>query len=348
MAAINSDTLSEAKSAQREEHEKIGSYLEMMKAVRIHEYGGTEKLQCENVPIPVIGPDEVLVKVHSAGVNPVDWKVRDGQFKGSIAHKFPLILGWDVFGTIVQTGKLVSRFTKGEFIVASLDVSLNGSYAEYVAVKSKDAAFAPKVPANGASAVPLAAQTAWAGLFEVGNLKAGQRVLIRGGSGGVGTFAVQLAKIAGANVIATTSGLNANLVKSLGADQVLDYTQEEFGELRGIDMIFDTIGGDAQAHSWKVLKKGGLLVSTVGVDEKGAAERGVFGKSFTMIPNGSRLQEISNLIDKGMLRVIVEKIFPLSEAGKAHELSKSGKTRGKIILHILNDSGIPQMTGSLG
>ncbi len=313
----------------------------MMKAIRIHEYGGPEKLIFENAPIPAIGPDEVLIRVNSAGVNPVDWKVREGQLKESLHHELPLILGWDVEGAIVQVGVLVTRFAKNDSVFASLDISRNGSYAEFVAVKAKNVAFAPGMSAHLSAGVALAAQTAWMGLFEIGNLKPNQKILIRGASGGVGTFAVQLAKIAGAYVIGSTSDANIELVKSLGADGVIDYKKDDFSKLENLDIIFDTIGGESQTNLWPSLRKGGMLVSTVGTAEQVAYWYGASGKSFRMTPNGARLQEIAGLIDKGILRVVVDKTFPLSEADKAQKLSQSGKARGKIILQVFDRSSFP-------
>jgi NADPH:quinone reductase-like Zn-dependent oxidoreductase len=306
-----------------------------MKAVRIHEYGGTEKLIYEEVPIPKPAPDELLVRVHSAGVNPVDWKVREGHWKDKIKQQLPLILGWDLAGTVIHTGNLVTRFNEGDRVFARLDLLNNGSYAEYAIVKINDAAFAPSIPLNIAAGVPLASQTAWMGLFDTGNLKPKQKILIHGASGGVGTFAVQFAKIAGAYVIGTTSEENTELIYSLGADEVIDYQKEDFSEkLKNLDMVFDTIGGDTQARSWKTLRESGTLVSTLAVDETLASQYKVTGKTFMANSNGARLQEISDLIDKHMLRVIIDKEFTLKDVQKAHELSQSGRSRGKIIIRV--------------
>lgn len=310
-----------------------------MKAVRIHQYGGSENLIYEDAPIPHPSPVEVLIKVHAAGVNPVDWKIREGYMSDAIPHKLPLTLGWDVAGTITGKGALVTRFKEGDRVFARPDISFNGCYAEYVTVKACDVAFAPGISMDMAAGVPLAAQTAWMGLFEVGGLKPTQKVLIHGASGGVGTFAVQLAKIAGAYVIGTTSGLNVDMVKTLGADEVIDYKQEDFSEmLKEIDMVFDTIGGETQQHSWKVLRKGGTLVSTVEVNNDEAVKHEVIGKSFMMVSNGARLQEIAGLIDNDLLQVIIDKEFPLEEAKMAHELSQTGKACGKIILRVYDNS----------
>ena len=311
--------------------------VEPMKAVRMYQYGDSSVLKYEDAPKPVIGPDEVLVKVHACGVNPVDWKIREGYMSQFVHHEMPLILGWDVAGTVEETGPLVTRFKRGEAVFCRPDTSRNGGYAEYIAVKTIEIASAPKsIPLVKAAGIPLASQTAWMSLFEVAGLKTGQSVLIHGASGGVGTFAVQFAKVAGAHVIGTASGRNLEMVRSLGADEVIDHTKEDFSKkVRGVDVVLDTIGGETQEKSWGVLRKGGVLVSTVGADEKAAAAHGVIGKSFMLVSNGARLQEISSLVDAGKISVVIEREFPLSEAKAAQELSQTGHARGKIILKVV-------------
>lgn len=309
----------------------------IMKVVRIHEYGGAEKLVFETAPIPKPAADEILIRVHAAGVNPIDWKIRQGYLKDTMPRMLPFIPGWDVAGTVVHTGMLITRFNEGDAVFARLDLSRDGAYAEYAVAKANDVAFAPSIPSYIAAGVPLASQTAWMGLFEVGHLKPNQKILIHGASGGVGTFAVQLAKIAGAYVIGTTSEANTDLVRSLGADEVINYRKEDFTKkVKNLDRVFDTIGGDTQERSWKLLRKDGILVSTVKVDEDAAFRHGVTGKGFMATSNGARLQEIAGLIDKRMLQVIIDSEFPLAEAHKAQELSQSGKARGKIILRIFD------------
>jgi len=310
---------------------------DLMKAVRIHHFGGSDKLIYELAPIPKIAPDEILIKVYAAGVNPIDWKIREGHLKYNMSQGLPLIPGWDVAGTVAATGILINRFKEGDKVFAKTDIMRNGSYAEYVTVKTNDVAFAPNIDLHTAAGVPLAAQTAWMGLFEVGKLKTNQKILIHGASGGVGTFAVQLARVVGARVTATTSEANIELIKSLGADEVIDYQKEDFSErVKNQDMVFDTIGGDTQDRSWKVLRRGGILVSTLTVDENAAAKHGVTGKTFFGNSNGARLQEIAGLIDKHQLRVIIDREFSLKEVSKAHDLSQSGKTVGKIILRVFD------------
>lgn len=304
-----------------------------MKAVRIHEFGGVNKLIYEDVPVPKPAPDEILIRVFAAAVNPVDWKIREGGRK--VNPKLPLILGWDVAGTVTDKGALVTRFHNNDKVFVRLDIMHDGGYAEYAIAKACHVAHAPGIPLNVAAGVPLAAQTAWAGLFENGNLNPSQRVLIHGASGGVGTFATQFAKIAGAHIIATTSGENVELVKSLGANEVIDYKKDDFSKkVKDVDLVFDTIGGDTQARSWQTLRKGGTLVSTVGADEAKAAEYGVTAKSYMVDSNGARLQEIAGLIDKKMVKVIIDKEFALEDVKKAHEYSQTGKAKGKIILRV--------------
>lgn len=307
-----------------------------MHAVMIHQYGDSNVLQYEETQIPSIRPDEVLIKVHAAGVNPIDWKIREGHRKDN-TRKLPFIPGWDVSGTVEQTGSLISQFKKGDVVFARPDPSRNGAYAEYVSVAGFELAIAPsRITLEKAAGVPLAAQTAWVGLFEQGLLDREHTILIHGASGGVGSFAVQLAKYAGAYVIATTSSQNVEMVRSLGADVVIDYTAEDFTKrIDKVDMVFDTIGGETQAKSYEVIHQGGKLISTVGIEDEATANKHfITAKSFMMISNGARLSEIAELIDHDALRVIVDKEFPLKEARAAQDLSKSGKAKGKIILRV--------------
>jgi NADPH:quinone reductase-like Zn-dependent oxidoreductase len=306
-----------------------------MKAVTIHEFGGPEALVYEEMPVPEIGPGEMLVKVHATSVNPVDWKIREGHTKGNI--KFPFILGWDVAGAVEATGSLVSRFKKGDLIFALADLTRNGAEAEYVVIKTDAAAHLPSsISIEEAAATPLVALTAWMMLFDKANLQPNQRVLIHAASGGVGSFAVQLAKIAGAYVTGTTSEANLEYVRSLGADKVIDYKSEDFStKLSNYDVVLDTIGGETQKKSLKVLKKGGVLVTTLQIADKDLADSyGVTLQSGLVMPNGSRLQEIAGLIDEGKIKVYIDKIYDLKETRAAQEYSQSGKARGKIIVKV--------------
>jgi len=302
-----------------------------MKAVRIHDYGDASVLKYEDAPVPGIGSDGILIKVHAAGVNPVDWKIRKGLMRTARPLQFPAILGTDVAGTVERVGAVVTRFKPGDPVVTRAE----GAYAEFAAAKTDAVAPAPRtIPLAHAAGLPIAAGTAWTLLFDGARTKPGEKVLIHGGSGGVGTFAIQLAKLAGLHVIATTSGGNVELVKSLGADEVIDYRREDFtAKVKGVDLVLDGVGGETLQRSYGVLRKGGLLLTIASPpDEALARQHGVTARFERNNVNGIKLQEIAGLIDAGKLKVIIEKEFPLAEAKAAHELSEAGRARGKIIL----------------
>lgn len=308
-----------------------------MKAVRIHEYGGPEVLRLEDAPIPVPAAGEVLIRVHAAGINPVDWKIREGRLRGRVEHRLPLILGWDVAGVIEALGPGVTQFKIGDAVYARPDIARDGGYAEYIAVRASEVALKPKsLDFIHAAAVPLAALTAWQALFDAAKLAAGQRILIHAGAGGVGSHAVQFAHWKGARVIATASARNADLVRSLGADQVIDYTQVRFEDETGdLDVVFDTVGEEVQQRSWKVLKKGGILVSILALAvPDDAAARGLRSAYVFVQPNAAQLGQIAELIDGGHVKPVVETVLPLSEVRRAHELSQSRHARGKIVLRV--------------
>jgi len=313
-----------------------------MKAIRIHNYGGPEVLKYEDAPRPEPQAGEVLVRVHAAGVNPIDWKVREGHMKDFWPHKFPLILGWDLSGVVEELGRGVSRFKIGNEVYSVPDPTRNGAYADYIVVREAELALKPNSLHHiRAAAVPLAAVTAWQSLFDTAQLQPGQRVLIHAGSGGVGHFAVQLAKWKGAYVFATASTKNQDLLRELGVDEPIDYTQQRFEDVaRNIDIVLDTIGGETQERSWSVLKKGGNLVSLVQPpSEEKAKELGVRAAFVAGHPSGAQLVEIAKLIDSGELKPVIDRILPLSEVRRAHELSQSGHTRGKIVLRVKNGDG---------
>jgi NADPH:quinone reductase-like Zn-dependent oxidoreductase len=308
-----------------------------MKAVRIHNYGGPEVLNYEDAPRPEPGEGEVLIRVHATSVNPIDWKVRAGYMKDFIPHSFPLILGWDVSGVIDDVSAGVSRFKKGDEVYGLPDHTRNGAYAEYIVLRESEVALKPNALHHvRAAAVPLATLTAWQALFDTAQLQPGQRVLIHGAAGGVGHFAVQLAKWKGAHVIGTASAKNQEMLYELGADELIDYTTQRFEDVaRNIDVVLDTIGGDTQERSWQVLKKGGALVSLVqSPSENKAKEHGVRGIWLGARPNGQELAEIAKIIDSGKLAPVIDRVLPLSEARRAHELSQTGHVRGKIVLRV--------------
>ena len=312
----------------------------MMKAVRIHEYGGPEVLRYEDAPVPPIAPDEVLIEVRCAGVNPIDWKIRQGLLKHTLAHKLPLVLGWDVAGVVVEAGSAANGFKPGDRLYARPDIARDGAYAEYIAVKAHDCARMPEKMAFAAAAgVPLAALAAWKALFDEAGLKSGQTVLVHAASGGVGSFAVQLAKAFHCQVIAVTSTPNVEMVKALGADRVIDYRRQDFAaSVRDVDVVLDTLGGETQTKSWSVLRAGGTLVSVVSPpDPKSAAERNAKGAYAWVVPDGARLHLISGMVEAGKLRTVIDTVLPLSQAAAAHQRSASGRARGKIILAVKND-----------
>lgn len=305
-----------------------------MKAVQIHAYGGPEVLKYEDAPRPTAQAGEILVRVHAAGVNPVDWKVREGYLKEMMPVQFPLILGYDVAGTVEAVGAGVTEFAPGDAVYADMK---GGGYAEYVAFPATNAARKPQsLDFAGAASLPVAALTAWQALFDHAHLTAGQTVLIHAASGGVGHLAVQLAKNKGAHVIATASARNHDFVRSLGADEVIDYNTTQFEDVaHDVDMVFDTMGGDTQERSWGVLKPGGILVSIVSPDtEQQAQAHGKRGVIFYAQDSGAQLTEIAALIDTGKLKPHVERVFALADARQAHETSQGGHVRGKVVLQV--------------
>jgi len=308
-----------------------------MKAVRIHQYGKATELKYEDAPMPALGATDVLVKTVATSVNPVDWKIREGYLKTMINYTMPLILGLDVSGVVEAVGKDVSRFKVGDAVYSRPATNRNGTYAEFVAINEKEISRKPNTISHvEAASLPLVGITAWEGLITHAKLSAGQKVLIHGGSGGVGTLAIQLAKSKGAFVITTTSSKNEALVKALGADEVIDYKSQAFETLvKNIDVVFDTIGGKTQELSWQVLKEGGILVSTVGQPSEALATkfkaRGVF---FFIGPNAEILDNLAKLVEAGKIRPVIGAEFALADIAKAHALSESGRAIGKIALYV--------------
>jgi NADPH:quinone reductase-like Zn-dependent oxidoreductase len=308
-----------------------------MKAVRIHQYGDRNVLKFEDAPIPGINSDDVLVRTVAASVNPVDWKIREGYLKEMIHYSMPLTLGWDVSGIITELGDNVTDFKVGDCIYSRPDISRDGTYAEYVAIRASEIALKPtSITHSEAASLPLAGITAWEVLITVAQISEGQKVLIHAGSGGVGSLAIQLAKSRGAYVIATTSAKNSELVASLGADEVIDYTTQDFTEVvKDIDVVFDTLGGDIQTASWSVLKPGGILVSIVSPpSEEKAKELGVKSAFVFIQPSAYILEQLALLVDQGKIRPIIGAEFTLEDIDKAHELSESGRAVGKIVLSV--------------
>jgi NADPH:quinone reductase-like Zn-dependent oxidoreductase len=316
---------------------KKGSSSATMLAVRMHSYGGPEVLIYEEVPKPEPGAGEILIKVHAAGVNPVDWKVREGYFKKMVNYKLPLIPGWDFSGAVVSLGPDAERFEEGDEVFGKADSSRDGAYAEYLVMKESEVAFKPKsIDHIEAAAIPIGALTAWQALFDTARLTEGQSVLVHAAAGGVGHFAVQLAKWKGATIIGTASQRNLDFLRQLGVDKAIDYHKRQFEDVvRDVDVVLDTIGGDIQKRSWKVLKKGGILISIVRPPSQQEADaNGVYQAFIRAQSNAAQLAEIAELVDSGEMSPIVETVLPLSEARHAQELSQAGHIRGKIVLKI--------------
>jgi NADPH:quinone reductase-like Zn-dependent oxidoreductase len=311
-----------------------------MTAVRIHDFGGREVLKVEQVARPKPGTGEMLVRVYAAGVNPVDWKIRAGHARGMIKDGLPFTLGFDVSGVVEEMGEGLTQFKVGDDVFAYLSLTRGGGYAEYAIIKFSEAAKKPaKTSHVEAAAVPLAALTAWQALFDTAHLDKGQSVLIHAGAGGVGSFAVQLAKWKGAHVIATASKDNLDFLRQIGADEVIDYKNQKFHEIvKDVDVVLDPVGGQTQEDSFKVLKKGGILVSIVGPPSRQRAEElGVRVAAILVQPDGGELAQIAKLIDEGHVKPIVSHVFPLADVAKAHEQSETGHTRGKIVLQATKD-----------
>jgi NADPH:quinone reductase-like Zn-dependent oxidoreductase len=309
-----------------------------MKAIQIHEFGGPEVLKFEDAPKPKPQRDEVLIKVFATSVNPVDWKIRKGRAKGKFPVKFPLIPGWDVSGEIEEVGSDIVNFRKGDEVYSRPDPTKNGTYAEYVVVKADLVNEKPKsIDHEKAAAVPLAGLTAWQALFDHGNLEKGEKVLIQGASGGVGTFAVQFAKWKGAYVVGTASKKNIDFVKELGADEVIDYENEKFeNKVKDVDLVLDLVGGDVQERSLKIIKNGGRLVTTVQPqNQQEAEEKNIRIEGFLTQSVPEELEQIKQLIDSGKVKPVVSKIMPLKDAAKAQQLSEEGHPRGKIVLQVV-------------
>jgi NADPH:quinone reductase-like Zn-dependent oxidoreductase len=311
-----------------------------MKAMVAREYGGPEVLKLEEVPRPEPKDDEILVKVIAAGVNPVDGAIRSGKYAKFFGTALPLIPGYDVGGVVEKIGSKVTRFKKDDAIYGYINLSKGGGYAEYALVTEPEAAAKPKsLSFTEAAGVPVVALTAWQALIDTARLSAGQTVLIQGGSGGVGTFAIQFAKLRGAKVFATASTRNQDLLKQLGADVPIDYTKQKFEEVaKDVDVVLESIGADTLTRSYGVVKKGGIIVSLLGPpDQAELQRRGIRGVALGVEPNSEELAQIGELIDARKVRVILSRTFPLEDAAKAQEQVATGHTRGKIVLKVATE-----------
>lgn len=308
-----------------------------MRAIVINQYGSLEKLTEQDVPMPEIKDDQVLLEIHATSINPIDWKVRYGYLKEMLPFTFPVTLGWDAAGIVREAGNNVTDFKEGDRVFTRPQLSDKGTYAEFTAV---DANLLARIPENvtfeEAAAVPLAAETAWQCLVDFAEIKSGDKVLIHAGSGGVGSYAIQIAKHFGAHVASTASAKNENFLKQLGVDHFINYKEEDFSEvLSDYDIVVDTMGEEIMEKSFDVLKEGGRLVSIVGMpDEEKAKEKGIKAGNHWLEPDGRQLQEIADLMEKGIVKSHVGQTFPFSEEGlqEAHRLSETHHAKGKIVI----------------
>ncbi|WP_057913601.1 NADP-dependent oxidoreductase [Peribacillus muralis] len=331
-----------------------------MKAIVIDRYGKVP-IRLAEMPTPEIGEYEVLAEIHTASINPVDFKIRDGKVKLLVTYKMPLILGNDFSGVVAKVGTKVTRFKVGDEIYARPRKSKIGTFAEYIAIHEDDIALKPKnLSFEEAASIPLVGLTSYQALTDILQLQNGQKILIQAGAGGVGTFAIQLAKLMGATVATTASEAGANLVKSLGADEIINYKTEKFEEkLKNYDAVFDTLGGETLEKSFQVIKSGGKIVSVSGLPNARFGKE--YGSGFFktllfsaashkltalekkhnvqytflfMKPSGEQLRIIANFIETGKIKPIIDRVFPFENAQKAMEYAESGRAKGKIILKI--------------
>ncbi|WP_430611324.1 NADP-dependent oxidoreductase [Enterococcus sp. DIV0876] len=307
------------------------------RAIVINAYGGKEELTEATVQLPALEADQILVKTAATSINPIDWKLREGYLKQMFPWHFPIILGWDIAGEVVELGSAVTTFKVGDAIYARPDTTPFGTYADYAIVDATLAALKPENQTfTEAAAVPLAGLTAYQALFEHGHLEAGEKVLIHAGAGGVGTYAIQLAKAAGAYVITTASQRNHELLRSLGADEVIDYHTTDFETiLTDIDLVFDTMGGEVQRKSYTVLKPKGRLITVLSVEDEAAGkEKEIVAKAIWLRTNGEQLKELAALIEAEEVKSVIGATFPLTAQGiyDAHALSETHHAVGKIVI----------------
>jgi NADPH:quinone reductase-like Zn-dependent oxidoreductase len=332
-----------------------------MRALVFKRYGGLDQVALADIPRPAPKPDEILVQVHAAGLNPVENKIRSGKMKAILRFRLPTTLGSDLAGVVLEVGRSVTRFKPGDAVFASIDGLRMGALAE-LAVVAENAA-APK-PAHldfvQAASIPMVALTAWQTLKEHAHLKPGQKVFIPAGAGGIGTFAIQLAKYLGAKVATTTSAGNAHLVRSLGADEVIDYQKQNFEDvLRDYDAVLDTLGGESLEKSFQILKPESIVVSIVGPPD--AAFGRTRGMNFLLLfalwllsykihrlakkrrveysfllvnPDGTRLAEIGEILKGGSIRPVIDKVFPFDQAKEALAYLEKGRAKGKVVVKI--------------
>ena len=332
-----------------------------MKAFIVDRYGKKGSRRMGEMPDPQLQEDDVLVQVHAAGVNPLDSKIAHGEFKLILPYRLPLILGNDFAGVVVRVGSRVRRFEPGDEVYARPDADRIGAFAQFIAIREDSLAIKPKdLTMEEAASIPLVGLTAWQALIEKASLKQGQKVLIHAGSGGVGTFAIQLAKYVGAIVATTTSAANLDWVKALGADIVIDYTKDDFATiLRDYDVVLNSLGGDVLEKSLQVLQPGGKLISISGPPDpdfarelgspwilrqvmrllsyrirKKAKRYGVSYSFLFMKASGDQLREIGHLIDSRVIRAVVDRVFPFESTDEALAYVESGRAKGKVVVKV--------------
>jgi len=313
---------------------------ETMKAIVAQEYGGPEVLKLEDVPVPTPKEDEMLVKVFAAGVNSFDGTLRSGKYAKPNGTQLPWHPGYDIAGVVEKVGDKVTKFKVGDAIYAMISILKGGGYAEYALAKQPDAALKPAtisfVEAAGAPSVAL---TAWQAIVDKANVQSGQTVLIHGASGGVGLFAIPIAKIRGTKVLATASTANQDFLKQLGADVAIDYKTQKFEDIaKDVDVVIDGVGGETLKRSYPIVKKGGIIVSlSDNVDQVQLNKDGIRGTSLVVQNNGDELAQIGKLIDEKKIKVIVSETFPLADANKAAAKADTGHARGKIVLKVRDE-----------
>ena len=306
-----------------------------MKAAVIREYGAA--IEISDVPQPALLADSVLIEVHAASVNPVDGILQAGYLKEMMPITFPFTMGFDVSGVVVEVGDQVSKFKIGDEVFSRPNGMQAGTIAEYAVIKEEELAIKPSnISHQEAASIPLVGLTAWQAMVTKGNLQKGQKILIHAGSGGVGTLAIQMAKHLGAEVATTTSAVNAEMVKNLGADVVIDYKTQKFEEeLSDYDLVFDMMGGEIMEKSFKILKKGGCLVSIKGEDSKGLAKQyGVRFEAFFMWPSGEMLSQLAQLISDGALKPVIDRTFLIDQVQEAYGYLQGGRAKGKIVIQV--------------
>lgn len=313
--------------------------MSSMNAVRLHSYGASSVLSYETAPRPIAGEGEVLIRTYASSVNPFDCAVRAGYMSGWYTYAFPLTLGLDISGVVEEVGAGVTDFAPGDAVWARADPALCGAYAEFVSVAASEVAAKPKsLDHLQAAALPHVGLTSWRALVDAANLGQGQTILIHAAAGGVGSFAVQLAKSRGAKVIGTASSTNLAFLRAIGVDEALDYTTTRFeAVVQNVDVVLDSVGGDTQERSWAVLKPGGILLSLVQPpSEESAAAHGVRQQMVGGYPPaGTVLREIAALVAAGKIKPVIAAVHPLTDVAAVHELVERQRTQGKHILQIV-------------